>query len=38
MVVGPDWKGETPAGIDKVIKSETQFVMAFYRTQLFNPA
>lgn len=37
MVAGPNWKGETPAGIDKVIKSETQFVMAFYRTQLFNP-
>ena len=37
MVAGPDWKGETPEGIDKVIKSETQFVMAFYRTQLFNP-
>ncbi|MCX7548801.1 DUF1254 domain-containing protein [Xanthomarina sp. F1114] len=37
MVAGPNWKGETPEGIDKVITSETQFVMAFYRTQLFNP-
>jgi hypothetical protein len=38
MVVGPDWKGETPAGIKKVFKSGTQFSMAAYRTQLFNPA
>jgi len=38
MIVGPAWKGETPKGITKVIKSETQFVMAGYRTQLFNPA
>lgn len=38
MVAGPNWNGEAPAGINKVIKSETQFVMAFYRTQLFNPA
>ena len=38
MVAGPNWKGETPAGIDKVLRSETQFVTAFYRTQLFNPA
>ncbi len=38
MVAGPNWTGETPEGIDKVIKSETEFVTAFYRTQLFNPA
>jgi hypothetical protein len=38
MVVGPDWKGETPAGIKKVFRSSTQFVLAGYRTQLFNPA
>ena len=25
MVVGPDWKGETPAGIKKVFRSSTQF-------------
>lgn len=37
MVAGPNWKGETPEGIDKVLNSETQFVTAFYRTQLFNP-
>jgi len=37
MVVGPDWKGETPAGIKKVFRSSTQFSAAAYRTQLFNP-
>ena len=37
MVVGPDWKGETPAGIKKVFHSSTQFSLAAYRTQLFNP-
>ena len=38
MVAGPDWKGETPAGIKKVFRSTTQFALAGYRTQLFNPA
>jgi hypothetical protein len=38
MVAGPDWKGETPAGIKKVFRSSTQFAIAGYRTQLFNPA
>src|SRR5205823_3003004 len=38
MVVGPDWKGESPAGIKKVFRSSTQFSVAAYRTQLFNPA
>jgi uncharacterized protein (TIGR02246 family) len=37
MVVGPDWKGETPPGIKKVFQSTTQFSLAVYRTQLFNP-
>ncbi|HTY42256.1 MAG TPA: DUF1254 domain-containing protein [Thermoanaerobaculia bacterium] len=38
MVAGPDWKGETPAGIKKVFRSSTQFSLVGYRTQLFNPA
>ncbi len=38
VVAGPDWKDETPKGVKKVIRSETQFVLAGYRTQLFNPA
>jgi len=37
MVAGPDWKGETPQGIKKVFRSTTQFSLAAYRTQLFNP-
>ena len=38
MVVGPDWKGEKPAGIKQVFHSTTQFSLAGFRTQLFNPA
>jgi hypothetical protein len=38
VIAGPGWKGETPRGVKKVIRSETQFVLAGYRTQLFNPA
>jgi hypothetical protein len=37
MVAGPDWKGETPAGIKNVFHSTTQFSLAGYRTQFFNP-
>jgi hypothetical protein len=37
LVAGPDWKGETPAGIKKVFRSTTQFSLVAYRTQLFNP-
>jgi hypothetical protein len=37
MVVGPEWKGETPPGIKKVFQSSTQFSCVAYRTQLFNP-
>jgi hypothetical protein len=37
MVAGPTWSGETPAGVSKVFKSETQFGLIIYRTQLFNP-
>jgi hypothetical protein len=38
VIAGPGWNGPTPKGAKKVIRSETQFVMAGYRTQLFNPA
>jgi hypothetical protein len=38
LVVGPDWKGEAPAGIKKTFQSSTQFSAVIYRTQLFNPA
>lgn len=37
LLAGPDWKGPTPPGIARVIRSDTQFAFVFYRTQLFNP-
>ena len=37
MVAGPDWHGETPAGIKAVFRCETQFSLAGYRTQLLGP-
>jgi hypothetical protein len=36
LVVGPNWKGETPAGIKKVFRSTTDFSLAAYRTQLID--
>ena len=36
LVVGPGWKGETPAGIKQVFCSTTPFSIAIYRTQLLN--
>jgi hypothetical protein len=36
LVAGPDWNGETPAGIKKMFRSTTQFSAAVFRTQLFN--
>jgi hypothetical protein len=38
LVVGPDWKGEPPAGIKQVFHSTAEFSAAIFRTQLFNPA
>src|SRR5438046_3829614 len=37
LVVGPGWKGETPAGIKKVFSSTTPFALTLLRTKLFNP-
>jgi hypothetical protein len=37
LVAGPGWKGETPKGVTKVFRSETDFDWAAYRTQLFDP-
>ncbi len=36
LVVGPDWKGDAPAGIKKVFQSTTPFSLTIFRTQLFN--
>jgi hypothetical protein len=38
MIAGPNWKGEKPAGVTKLIRSETEIVYALYRTQLMGPA
>ena len=37
LLAGPDWNGETPKGIDHVLRSETQLGNVIYRTQLFGP-
>ncbi|MFO0783463.1 MAG: DUF1254 domain-containing protein [Phycisphaerales bacterium] len=37
MIAGPSWKGETPKGINKVFRCETDFSLVLYRTQLFGP-
>ncbi|WP_439925924.1 DUF1254 domain-containing protein [Nitrobacter sp. JJSN] len=38
LLAGPGWKGDTPKGVKKVFRSETELVFPTYRTQLFNPA
>ena len=38
MFVGPNWDGETPEGISKVIYSEGNYLLALGRTQVFGPA
>jgi hypothetical protein len=37
MIVGPDWKGETPPHIKQVFHSTTDFSIVGFRTQLFGP-
>src|SRR5438067_11701249 len=37
LIAGPNWKGQTPKGVKKVFRTETEFAFAVYRTQLFNP-
>ncbi|MDT5249621.1 MAG: hypothetical protein QOJ28_2255 [Mycobacterium sp.] len=38
LLAGPNWKGEKPAGIARVIQSDTDLALVLYRTQLFDPA
>ena len=38
MVVGPDWKGETPAGITAVVRSSTALVVAIPRVFMDDTA
>ncbi|MFM0653461.1 DUF1254 domain-containing protein [Paraburkholderia sediminicola] len=37
LFAGPNWHGETPKGIDKVFKSETDFILTLGRTALNGP-
>ncbi|MCF6388594.1 DUF1254 domain-containing protein [Mycobacterium sp. MBM] len=38
LLAGPTWQGEKPAGIDEVIRSQTELAFVLYRTQLFGPS
>jgi len=38
LIAGPGWKGELPAGVQKIIRAETNLMLGVYRTQLFSPA
>lgn len=38
LLAGPNWKGEKPEGVKEVIRSDTDFVLIGYRTQLFDSA
>ncbi|APO72699.1 hypothetical protein IE4872_PD02187 (plasmid) [Rhizobium gallicum] len=38
LIAGPNWKGQTPEGVKEVIHSETELLLAVFRTQLFSPA
>lgn len=37
LIAGPTWKGDTPDSVAKTFRSETQFSLAIFRTQLFGP-
>jgi hypothetical protein len=37
LIAGPGWKGAQPPGVKKVFRCETDFALAGFRTQLFNP-
>ncbi|GJF13589.1 hypothetical protein NGTWS1803_25200 [Mycolicibacterium cyprinidarum] len=38
LLAGPNWEGETPEGVDEVIRSDTELAFVLYRTQLFSPS
>ena len=38
LLAGPNWKGDKPAGVDKVIRSDTDLALVLYRTQLLGPS
>jgi hypothetical protein len=36
MIAGPNWQGQQPLNIDRLLRSETNIAYALYRTQLFD--
>ncbi|MGK9419179.1 DUF1254 domain-containing protein [Pseudomonas cedrina] len=36
MIAGPDWKGQQPVDVDRVVYSESNIAYALYRTQVFD--
>lgn len=38
LLVGPSWNGIKPKGINRVIKADTNIVLALYRTELLSTA
>ena len=36
MIAGPDWQGQQPLNIDRLLRSESNIAYALYRTQLFD--
>lgn len=38
MIAGPDWQGQQPVNIDRLVRSESNIAYALYRTQLFDNA
>jgi hypothetical protein len=38
LIAGPNWKGQKPRGIQKIIRSETELIIVVFRTQLFSPS
>jgi len=37
MIAGPNWKGEKPEGVVKIIRTECNFAVALGRTQVYSP-
>lgn len=38
LLAGPNWKGEKPDGVERVIRSDTDLALVLYRTQLLGPS
>ncbi len=37
LIAGPDWTGDVPAGIARVVRMPTSLAFTLFRTQLFSP-